>query len=63
MNILFAIASVFYILKDNTLGKYVYLAILLLIVWIVLRTSIISDKKIFKTEKEKAEKTDQSNKE
>lgn len=46
MNILFASASIFYILKNNAMGKYVYIAILLLIIWIVLRTSIISDKKI-----------------
>ena len=47
MNILFATASIFYIMKNNKVGKYVYIAVFLLIVWIVLRTSIISDKKIF----------------
>ena len=48
MNILFAIASIFYIMKNNAVGKYIYIAIFLLIVWIVLRTSIISDKKLLK---------------
>ena len=53
MNILFASASIFYILKDKVLGKYIYLAIFALIVWIVLRTSIISDKKLSKKKDEK----------
>ena len=51
MNILFAAASIIYILKDKTLGKYIYLAILLLIIWILLRTSIIKEKKDKKIEK------------
>ena len=45
MNILFATASIIYILKNPVLGKYIYLAIFVLIVWIVTRTSIIADKK------------------
>lgn len=46
MNILFASASIIYMLNNRTLGKYIYLAIFFLIAWILLRTSIISDKKI-----------------
>lgn len=45
MNILFAAASIIYILKNKILGKYIYLAILFLIIWIIFRTSIITDKK------------------
>lgn len=44
MNILFAISSIIYILKDRVLGKYIYVTIFCLIIWIVLRTSIIKDK-------------------
>ena len=46
MNILFASASIIYMLNNKVLGKYIYLAIFFLIIWIVLRTSIISDKKL-----------------
>lgn len=45
MNILFASASILYILKDKILGKYLYLTIFALVVWLVLRTSIIKPKK------------------
>ncbi len=46
MNILFASASILYTLNNNSLSKYVYILIFCLIIWLVLRTSIISDKKI-----------------
>ena len=45
MNILFATASIIYFLNNKILGKYIYLAILVLIIWLVTRTSIIADKK------------------
>lgn len=45
MEILFASASIIYMLKDKILGKYIYLAIFFLIVWIVSRTSIIKERK------------------
>ena len=45
MDILFAIASIIYLLNDKTLGIYVYLAIFVLIIWIVFRTSIIKEHK------------------
>ena len=53
MNILFAAASIIYILKNPTLGKYIYLAILVLIVWIVTRTSIIAEHKVKPKDNEK----------
>ena len=57
MNLLFAVASIIYTLNDKVLGKYIYLTILCLIIWIVLRTSIISDKKLElrRSKKEKSE--------
>ena len=57
MNLLFALASIIYTLNDKVLGKYIYLTILCLIIWIVLRTSIISDKKLelIRSKKEKSE--------
>ena len=45
MNILFATASIIYILKNRTLGIIIYTTIFILIVWIVTRTSIIADRK------------------
>ena len=44
MNILFAIASIIYITGNKKIGIYVYLTILALILWIVFRTGIISEK-------------------
>ena len=52
MNILFASASLIYMFNNKVLGKYIYIAIFVLIVWIVTRTSIIKDHK----EKPKKEK-------
>jgi len=46
MNTLFAAASIIYMLKNPKLGIYIYVAILVLIIWIVTRTSIIADKKV-----------------
>ena len=51
MNILFAFASIMYLIGDKVLGKYTYLAIFTLIIWIVFRTSIIKDHKDQKKEK------------
>ena len=53
MNILFAIASIIYIIGDKKIGIYVYLTILALILWIVFRTGIISDKNKQTVNKEK----------
>lgn len=45
MNILFAISSILYFTKNKVLGKYFYIAILLLVIWLLTKTSIIRDKK------------------
>lgn len=44
MNILFAMASLLYTLKDPGLGKIVYIVIFVIMLWFVLQTSIITDK-------------------
>ena len=44
IDILFAITSIFYILKDQVLGKVFYILIFIVVVWFVLRTSVISPK-------------------
>ena len=45
MNILFATASVIYLRGNELIGKYIYLVIFFLIIWLVSRTSIIKDHK------------------
>ena len=59
INILFAIASIFYSLKDKYVGQIIYVIIFILVVWFVLHTSIISEKIPEKTDalKKKVEKT------
>lgn len=44
MNILFAMASILYTVKDPVLGKIIYIVIFVIVLWFVLHTSIISDK-------------------
>ena len=44
INILFAIAAIFYVLKDPVVGKIIYIILLLIVLWFVLKTSVISDK-------------------
>ena len=44
INILFAMAAIFYVLKDPVLGKVIYIILLVIVLWFVLETSIISDK-------------------
>lgn len=44
INILFALASIFYILKDPILGMIIYVTLFILVAWFVLHTSIISEK-------------------
>lgn len=51
MNFLFASASIIYFLKNRTLGIFIYIAILILIIWLVLRTSIIKEHKKKKNNK------------
>ena len=44
INILFSIASILYVLKDPYFGIGLYLFLLLIVIWLILHTSIISDK-------------------
>ena len=51
INILFAIASVLYTLKDSQdvfIGRIIYGILMILVLWFVLKTDIITSKKIFK---------------
>ena len=45
MNILFAGASIIYLTNYKVLGRYIYLAIFFLILWLILRTGIIKENK------------------
>lgn len=55
INILFAMASIFYTIKDPFMGRIIYIIIFILVAWFVFHTSIISDKSatIRKTVKKK----------
>lgn len=44
IDLLFAMASILYILKDPFLGKVFYILIFIVVVWFVFRTSVISPK-------------------
>lgn len=44
INILFALASIFYTLKDQIVGQVIYIVIFILVIWFVFHTTIISDK-------------------
>lgn len=44
VSILFSLASVFYVLKDQKKGIIIYVVIMLLIIWLVLTTDILTDK-------------------
>ena len=44
INLLFATASIFYTIKDSTMGIILYILILIIVIWFVFHTSIISDK-------------------
>ena len=44
IELLFALASIFYIIKDQQIGFIIYIVIFLIVVWFILHTSIISDK-------------------
>ncbi len=51
INILFSIASILYTLKDAYLGIFIYIILLILVLWIILHTSIISEKMEYKIKK------------
>lgn len=44
INILFAAASIFYTIKDPFKGRIIYIIILIIVLWFVFHTTIISDK-------------------
>lgn len=43
INILFALSSIIYVLKDETLGRIVYAIILIIVIWFVSNTSVVVD--------------------
>jgi len=45
INALFALASIFYILEDPKIGIIIYIVILIIVLWFVFKTTIITDKK------------------
>ena len=45
INILFAAASIFYTLRDPIIGEILYIIIFIIVIWFVLHTSIIYDRK------------------
>ena len=51
MNLLFAMASIFYTIKDQVLGVIIYIVIFIIFLWFILHTSIISDKNPKMTQK------------
>ena len=51
INILFAVASILYTLKDSRdifIGRIIYVILMILVLWFVFKTDIITSKKIFK---------------
>lgn len=44
VNILFSLASIFYVLKDRRAGIIIYVILMLLITWVILSTDILTDK-------------------
>ena len=51
INILFATASILYTLKDSRdifIGRLIYGILMVLVLWFVIKTDIITSKKIFK---------------
>ena len=43
INILFALSSVIYVLKDETLGRIIYAVLLIIVIWFVSNTSVVVD--------------------
>ena len=44
IDILFSITSILYVLNDPYLAAAIYLVLLIIVLWLILHTSIISDK-------------------
>ena len=56
INILFATASILYTLKDTKdifIGRIIYAILMVIVLWFVFKTDIITSKKIFKKGKSK----------
>jgi len=56
INILFATASILYTLKDTKdifIGRIIYAILMVIVLWFVFKTDIITSKKIFKKGKRK----------
>lgn len=55
IQLLFSLASIFYTIKDQTVGEIIYIIIFIIVIWFILHTSIISDKnpKLTRSLKEK----------
>lgn len=43
INILFALSSIIYVLKDATLGRIIYAVLLIIVIWFVSNTSVVVD--------------------
>lgn len=50
INILFSFASIVYVIKNAKLGQIIYAILLILVLWIVLTTDILFDKKTIKND-------------
>ena len=48
INILFSFASIVYVLKNAKLGQIIYIILFILVLWIVLTTDILFDRKTIK---------------
>lgn len=44
VSILFSIASILFVLKDQKLGMIIYIILMILIIWVILTTDILTDK-------------------
>ena len=50
INILFSFASLVYVIKNAQLGQIIYIVLFILVIWIVLTTDILFDKKTIKND-------------
>lgn len=48
INILFALSSIIYVLKDATLGRIIYAILLIIVIWFVSNTSVVVDPETIK---------------
>lgn len=50
VNILFSIASIVYVIQNSTLGQIMYVILLVIILWFILATNVVFDRKKLKAE-------------